>query len=141
MGICVQDSGIAVEKGRYYLVNLNADPSLNEMLVYYLKVIDCSIIFFDLYYLWSMKLTSGRMKKDLVTLCLKQSKKIKIVCLHLFKWPCCFRTIQRLEGLMQIQCRYLKKKKRYCNKVAWSAHWHCQFSNCVVDLCLQKLPL
>ncbi|XP_057308656.1 kinesin-like protein KIF13A isoform X3 [Hydractinia symbiolongicarpus] len=37
MGICVQDSGIAVEKGRYYLVNLNADPSLNEMLVYYLK--------------------------------------------------------------------------------------------------------
>lgn len=38
MGISVQDSGIAVEKGRYYLVNLNADPSLNEMLVYYLKV-------------------------------------------------------------------------------------------------------
>ena len=26
-----------MEKGRYYLVNLNADPSLNEMLVYYLK--------------------------------------------------------------------------------------------------------
>lgn len=38
MGISVQDTGIAVEKGRYYLVNLNADPSLNEMLVYYLKV-------------------------------------------------------------------------------------------------------
>ena len=38
MGISVQDAGIAVEKGRYYLVNLNADPSLNEMLVYYLKV-------------------------------------------------------------------------------------------------------
>ncbi|XP_065651766.1 kinesin-like protein KIF13A isoform X6 [Hydra vulgaris] len=36
MGISIQDSGIAVEKGRYYLVNLNADPSLNEMLVYYL---------------------------------------------------------------------------------------------------------
>ena len=38
MGISIQDSGIAVEKGRYYLVNLNADPSLNEMLVYYLQV-------------------------------------------------------------------------------------------------------
>lgn len=38
MGISVQDTGIAVEKGRYYLVNLNADPALNEMLVYYLKV-------------------------------------------------------------------------------------------------------
>ena len=37
MGISVQDTGIAVEKSRYYLVNLNADPSLNEMLVYYLK--------------------------------------------------------------------------------------------------------
>lgn len=37
MGISIQDAGIAVEKGRYYLVNLNADPSLNEMLVYYLK--------------------------------------------------------------------------------------------------------
>jgi len=41
MGISVQDAGIAVEKGRYYLVNLNADPSLNEMLVYYLKVSSC----------------------------------------------------------------------------------------------------
>ena len=37
MGVSVQDTGIAVEKGRYFLVNLNADPSLNEMLVYYLK--------------------------------------------------------------------------------------------------------
>lgn len=38
MGISVQDSGIMVEKNKYYLVNLNADPSLNELLVYYLKV-------------------------------------------------------------------------------------------------------
>ena len=38
MGISVQSSGIKVEKDKYYLVNLNADPSLNELLVYYLKV-------------------------------------------------------------------------------------------------------
>lgn len=38
MGISVQASGIQVEKSKYYLVNLNADPSLNELLVYYLKV-------------------------------------------------------------------------------------------------------
>lgn len=37
MGISIQASGIMVEKNKYYLVNLNADPSLNEMLVYYLK--------------------------------------------------------------------------------------------------------
>ncbi|KAL5013425.1 hypothetical protein ScPMuIL_007695, partial [Solemya velum] len=37
MGISVETSGIKVEQGRYYLVNLNADPSLNELLVYYLK--------------------------------------------------------------------------------------------------------
>ena len=38
MGISIQSSGIAVEKNKFYLVNLNADPSLNELLVYYLKV-------------------------------------------------------------------------------------------------------
>ena len=38
MGISVQTSGIKVEQGKYFLVNLNADPSLNELLVYYLKV-------------------------------------------------------------------------------------------------------
>ncbi|VVC95214.1 unnamed protein product [Leptidea sinapis] len=32
MGISVQASGIKVEKNKYYLVNLNADPSLNELL-------------------------------------------------------------------------------------------------------------
>lgn len=37
MGISVQSSGIAVQKDRYYLVNLNADPSMNALLVYYLK--------------------------------------------------------------------------------------------------------
>ncbi|XP_022106893.1 kinesin-like protein KIF13A isoform X4 [Acanthaster planci] len=37
MGISVQTSGIKVERNRCFLVNLNADPSLNELLVYYLK--------------------------------------------------------------------------------------------------------
>ena len=37
LGISVQSSGISVEKNKCYLVNLNSDPSLNEMLVYYLK--------------------------------------------------------------------------------------------------------
>jgi hypothetical protein len=43
MGISVQASGIKVEKNKYYLVNLNADPSLNELLVYYLKVFNVFI--------------------------------------------------------------------------------------------------
>ena len=38
MGISVETSGIKVEHSKFYLVNLNADPSLNELLVYYLKV-------------------------------------------------------------------------------------------------------
>jgi hypothetical protein len=38
MGVSVETSGIKVETGKYFLVNLNADPSLNELLVYYLKV-------------------------------------------------------------------------------------------------------
>lgn len=38
MGISVQSSGIKVEKEKYFLVNINADPSMNELLVYYLKV-------------------------------------------------------------------------------------------------------
>lgn len=45
MGISIQDSGIKVEKNKYYLVNLNADPSLNELLVYYLKVCQLLILF------------------------------------------------------------------------------------------------
>ena len=38
MGISVQSVGISVQKNKFYRVNLNADPSLYEMLVYYLKV-------------------------------------------------------------------------------------------------------
>uniref|UniRef100_A0A915BGT0 Kinesin-like protein unc-104 n=1 Tax=Parascaris univalens TaxID=6257 RepID=A0A915BGT0_PARUN len=44
IGISVAGSGIKVEKDRFYLVNLNADPSLNELLVYYINqraVIGC----------------------------------------------------------------------------------------------------
>ncbi|KAJ8021167.1 Kinesin-like protein KIF13A [Holothuria leucospilota] len=37
MGISVETSGIKVERDRAFLVNLNSDPSLNELLVYYLK--------------------------------------------------------------------------------------------------------
>ena len=38
MGISVQSSGIKVETDQYFLVNINSDPSMNELLVYYLKV-------------------------------------------------------------------------------------------------------
>lgn len=37
VGISIQASGIKVEKDKFFLVNLNSDPSLNELLVYYLK--------------------------------------------------------------------------------------------------------
>lgn len=37
MGISVQAVGIGVQKNNFYLVNLNADPAMNELLVYYLK--------------------------------------------------------------------------------------------------------
>ncbi|XP_073422193.1 kinesin-like protein KIF13A isoform X2 [Dendrobates tinctorius] len=37
MGISLQTSGIKVGDDKCYLVNLNADPALNELLVYYLK--------------------------------------------------------------------------------------------------------
>ena len=37
VGISVDASGISVEKDKFFLVNLNSDPSLNELLVYYLK--------------------------------------------------------------------------------------------------------
>ncbi|XP_018415137.1 PREDICTED: kinesin-like protein KIF13A isoform X3 [Nanorana parkeri] len=37
MGISLQSSGIKVGDDKCYLVNLNADPALNELLVYYLK--------------------------------------------------------------------------------------------------------
>ena len=38
MGISVQASGIGIRADKYYLVNLNADPSTNKLLVCYLKV-------------------------------------------------------------------------------------------------------
>lgn len=38
MGISVEAGGIGVDKSRHYLVNLNQDPALNELLLYYLKV-------------------------------------------------------------------------------------------------------
>jgi len=37
MGIMVAEAGIKVEHGRFYLMNLNADPSMNEMLVYHVR--------------------------------------------------------------------------------------------------------
>lgn len=42
MGISVQEAGIGVQVDKFYMVNLNADPSLNELLVCYLKV--CRIV-------------------------------------------------------------------------------------------------
>ncbi|KAF8381852.1 klp-4 [Pristionchus pacificus] len=36
IGISIESSGIKVEKNRFYLVNLNSDPSMNELLVYYI---------------------------------------------------------------------------------------------------------
>lgn len=39
MGISVQEAGIGVQTDKFYLINLNADPSLNELLVCYLKEI------------------------------------------------------------------------------------------------------
>lgn len=38
MGISLESSGIKVGDDKCFLVNLNADPALNELLVYYLKV-------------------------------------------------------------------------------------------------------
>ncbi|CDQ92780.1 unnamed protein product [Oncorhynchus mykiss] len=37
LGISLQSSGIRVGEDKCFLVNLNADPALNELLVYYLK--------------------------------------------------------------------------------------------------------
>lgn len=47
LGISLQSSGIKVGDNKCFLVNLNADPALNELLVYYLKVkINIEIFFF-----------------------------------------------------------------------------------------------
>jgi kinesin family protein 13 len=47
MGISIQEGGIGVESGKFYLVNLNADPSLNELLVYYLRVSHSGTLKYD----------------------------------------------------------------------------------------------
>ena len=38
MGISVLSAGIGVQRDKFYLVNLNADPNMSELLVCYLKV-------------------------------------------------------------------------------------------------------
>jgi len=38
MGISVKSAGIGVQRNKFYLVNLNADPIMSELLVCYLKV-------------------------------------------------------------------------------------------------------
>ena len=38
MGISVKSAGIGVQRDKFYLVNLNADPIMSELLVCYLKV-------------------------------------------------------------------------------------------------------
>ena len=38
MGISIETAGIGVHKDKFYLMNLNADPSMNELLVCYIKV-------------------------------------------------------------------------------------------------------
>lgn len=48
LGISLQSSGIKVGDDKCFLVNLNADPALNELLVYYLKVTSCSAAWFCL---------------------------------------------------------------------------------------------
>lgn len=48
MGISLETSGIKVKDDKCFLVNLNADPALNELLVYYLKVaprLTASVVF------------------------------------------------------------------------------------------------
>jgi len=47
LGISLQSSGIKVGDNKCFLVNLNADPALNELLVYYLKVkINIGVLYF-----------------------------------------------------------------------------------------------
>ena len=59
-GISVCSSGIGLEKDRLYLVNLNPDPALNELLVYYLKVSRASAVQHDRTALLQMITTIGR---------------------------------------------------------------------------------
>ena len=82
MGISVQTSGISVQKDKYYLVNLNADPSLNEMLVYYLKV------FHTVFYLHLKALFM------LINCVIRSFVKIKPQFLNLNVCMCFFKTFQ-----------------------------------------------
>ncbi|OPJ71410.1 hypothetical protein AV530_010208 [Patagioenas fasciata monilis] len=50
LGISLQSSGIKVGDNKCFLVNLNADPALNELLVYYLKVKICINIYRDKFF-------------------------------------------------------------------------------------------
>jgi len=38
MGISIHKGGVKIDRSKYYLVNLNEDPAMSEMLVYYLKI-------------------------------------------------------------------------------------------------------
>lgn len=38
MGISIEAAGIGVHKDKFYLINLSSDPSMNELLVCYIKV-------------------------------------------------------------------------------------------------------
>eukprot|EP00730_Choanoeca_flexa_P008373 TRINITY_DN12479_c1_g1_i1.p1 TRINITY_DN12479_c1_g1~~TRINITY_DN12479_c1_g1_i1.p1 ORF type:complete len:1393 (+),score=432.09 TRINITY_DN12479_c1_g1_i1:2-4180(+) len=38
MGLSIKKAGVAIDKDKFYLVNLNEDPSLSDMLIYYLKL-------------------------------------------------------------------------------------------------------
>ncbi len=50
LGISVQSSGIKIEKDKFYLVNMSPDPSMNGLLVYYLKVKNKDFFFFLLFF-------------------------------------------------------------------------------------------
>ena len=38
MGLSINKGGVAIDKDKFYLVNLNEDPSMCVMLMYFLKV-------------------------------------------------------------------------------------------------------
>lgn len=54
LGISLQSSGIKVGEDKCFLVNLNADPALNELLVYYLKVMHNLFVVFWVLFLVSV---------------------------------------------------------------------------------------
>jgi hypothetical protein len=38
MGISIDEGGIGVDDGKFYLLNLEVEPVYSELLIYYLKV-------------------------------------------------------------------------------------------------------